>query len=111
MVEDGHTCEGHGHSHGNEHGHESSPPMIVGVDELSSPFNVEDASAESLVHRHGASCGHIAFEHGDHIGFVVDGEMQVRPQCPAPHFWKTVTIMARREIEAISHSICYMILA
>jgi len=25
---------------------------------------------------HGPACGHVAIEHGDHIGFLVDGEME-----------------------------------
>ena len=28
------------------------------------------------VHHHGPNCGHMAIEHGDHIGFLVDGVMQ-----------------------------------
>merc|ERR1712159_141125 len=65
-----HSCGQHHHHGQHSHGHEGARAETIGVKSASCP------PATTPPHQHSGSCGHIAIEHGDHIGFVVDGQMQ-----------------------------------
>jgi len=68
-----HSCGQHHHHGQHSHGHEGARAETIGVKSASCP---PPATTTTPPHQHSGSCGHIAIEHGDHIGFVVDGQMQ-----------------------------------
>merc|ERR1712159_513447 len=88
-----HSCGQHHHHGQHSHGHEGARAETIGVKSASCP---PPATTTTPPHQHSGSCGHIAIEHGDHIGFVVDGQMQVGCNWPSPQPLITFYFHARR---------------
>ena len=93
MADHGHShggqpCSGHGAGHeqhppsGHGHGHGHSHGAVPCTDNGNGHGHVKQHEEETglrnrkAVHLHGPDCGHVAIEHGTHIGFLVDGQME-----------------------------------